>query len=367
MLVSCPTLSPAQHRPWCFEPACERRHVLGLRSLGFDPIRVRLQRLHPLRQRRGQTLGRHAGARWQIELRGQSVVECGALTLLIGHLLLEQHRDLGQLRVVCGARWCAERSALLDVEQGQPISPFVRGIGFAHERGFEGTPFGVGFAVGVQGTGELAKQAAQAQLRRLGVCQLGGMRGCTRFLLLACLVRRLALRLGLGVCGLGLVLGLPALTPLLLQLGPGLGVVAVVQSGHVGVSRARQRSGQGTQTRLGHLALRPRPLLAGQSRVERQGQSAHGFALALLQRGQGGVTGWPVRLCHGLQGLQLATDLVEPPQLPVVRFGRSRCGAWGSRHATEVRAWVVQLGCQGWKGGSGSGHGALCQHSHFRP
>jgi septum formation protein len=43
----------------------------------------------------------------------------------------------------------------------------VRGIGFAHERGFEDASFGVGFAVGVQGTGELAKQAAQAQLRRL--------------------------------------------------------------------------------------------------------------------------------------------------------------------------------------------------------
>jgi hypothetical protein len=35
-----------------------------------------------------------------------------------------------------------------------------------------------------------------------------------------------------------------------------------------------------------------------------------------------------------------------------VRLGRSRCGARGSRHATEVRAWVVQLGCQGWWGGS---------------
>jgi hypothetical protein len=44
--------------------------------------------------------------------------------------------------------------------------------------------------------------------------------------------------------------------------------------------------------------------------------------------------------------------LVEPPQLPVVRFGRSRYGARGSRHATETRAWVVRLGCQGWRGGS---------------
>ena len=152
-----------------------------------------------------------------VEFVQQPLLGVGALALQLGHLGLEQQGEGLQLvvgQVGHGSRF-GQGGALLNVHQGQVVLAGVGSIGLAHECGFVQAGVGVGFAVGVEGFGQLAVQVPQAcvglvlqtGLQQLG--RVGRLTGPTGLLGLAfCRVLGIALGLAFGGLGIPCVSGL---------------------------------------------------------------------------------------------------------------------------------------------------------------
>jgi DNA repair protein RadA/Sms len=243
-------------------------------------------------------------------------------------------------------------------------APVVRGsesggVGLAHERGLAIARDRVGFAVGVQRAGELAKQASQ----QVGRIELEHLRraGC--------------------LAGAGLLFGLPALSPRTLVfvgpillfaqarhacgqnlLGAGVGrqavelgaergldvgahglaslarlgrqggaAVAIVQRGHLGIALARQCGRHAAKNAQRRLPLRACQGFAAQALVDQQHHVAQLLAVGRLQRMHPLVHRQAMRLGQRVKVCNLLLQLGDAGELQLVgaRSGRACAGLAG--------------------------------------